>query len=189
MQPNYVFKLETPYSNVIDCAKLTAMYGMGIEMEICNDSLSNIQFFKKYMQYVAGGAEYGYMNDCIVMYYQEMFAFRDACNSKSIMGRMIYDATYHFIKGDLKYKPDVISGTTVETAKNTPVSGSLKFDTEKLREFKISEMPEHGTVTINNDGSFTFYPEKDFVGEVKFSFSYSEYLGWSDPCEVVINVK
>jgi hypothetical protein len=50
-------------------------------------------------------------------------------------------------------------------------------------------MPEHGTVTINNDGSFTFYPEKDFVGEVKFSFTYSEYLGWSDPCEVVINVK
>lgn len=189
MQPNYVFKLETPYSNVIDCAKLTAMYGMGIEMEICNDSLSNIQFFKKYMQYVAGGAEYGYMNDCIVMYYQEMFAFRDACNSKSIMGRMIYDATYHFIKGDLKYKPDVISGTTLETTKNTPVSGNFNFETEKLREFKISEMPEHGTVTINNDGSFTFYPEKDFVGEVKFSFTYSEYLGWSDPCEVVINVK
>lgn len=189
MQPNYVFKLETPYSNVIDCANLTAMYGMGVEMEICTDSLSDIRFFKKYMQYVAGGAEYGYMNDCIVMYYQEMFAFRDACYSKSLMCRMIYDATYHFIKGDLKYKPDTINNTTIETTKNTPVSGNFNFETEKLREFKINTMPEHGTVTINNDGSFTFYPEKDFVGEVKFSFSYSEYLGWSDPCEVVINVK
>lgn len=189
MQPNYVFKLETPYSNVTNCAKLTAMYGMGVEMEICQDSLSNVQFFKKYMQYVAGGHEYGYMNDCIVMYYQEMFAFRDACNSDSVMGRMIYDATYHFIKGDLKYKPDVISVTNIEASKNTPVEVDLKLDSEKLREFKINEMPEHGTVTFNNDGSFVFYPEKDFVGEVKFSFVYNEYLGWSDPCEIVINVK
>lgn len=189
MQPNYVFKLETPYSNVTNCAKLTAMYGMGVEMEICTDSLSNIQFFKKYMQYVAGGAEYGYMNDCIVMYYQEMFAFRDACKSGTLMGRMIYDATYHFIKGDLEYKPEAISGAVFEASKNTPLKGEFKFDTEKLREFKITGMPEHGAVTINNDGSFTFYPEKDFVGEVKFSFAYSEYLGWSDACEVTINVK
>jgi hypothetical protein len=165
------------------------MYGMGVEMEICTDSLSNIQFFKKYMQYVAGGAEYGYMNDCIVMYYQEMFAFRDACKSGTLMGRMIYDATYHFIKGDLEYKPEAISGAVFEASKNTPLKGEFKFDTEKLREFKITGMPEHGAVTINNDGSFTFYPEKDFVGEVKFSFAYSEYLGWSDACEVTINVK
>ena len=189
MQPNYVFKLETPYSNVTNCAKLTAMYGMGVEMEICSDSLTNIQFFKKYMQYVAGGAEYGYMNDCIVMYYQEIFAFRDACNSETIMGRMIYDATYHFIKGDLEYKPAAISNTVLETEKNTPVGAEFTFETEKLREFQILEMPENGTVTINNDGSFTYYPEKDFSGEVKFSFIYSEYLGWSDACEVVINVK
>ena len=127
------------------------MYGMGVEMEICSDSLTNIQFFKKYMQYVAGGAEYGYMNDCIVMYYQEIFAFRDACNSETIMGRMIYDATYHFIKGDLEYKPAAISNTVLETEKNTPVGAEFTFETEKLREFQILEMPENGTVTINND--------------------------------------
>ncbi len=188
MQPNYVFKLDTPFTNVISCAELTALYGMGVEMEICSDSLNNLQFFKKYMQYVAGGTEFGYMNDCIIMYYQEMFAFRDACNSGSVMGRMIYDSTYHFIKGDLKYQPDAITGTA-ETLKDTPVSGEFEFVDDKLREFKISEMPEHGTVTINNDGSYTFYPEKGFTGEVTFSFVYSEYLGWSDNCEVVITVK
>lgn len=189
MQPNYVFKLETPYTNVTNCADLTAMYGMGVEMEIHGDCLNNVQFFKKYMQYVAGGVEYGYMNDCIIMYYQDMFVFRDACNSKSAMGRMIYDTTYHFIKGDLKYNPEAVEKLTAETQMNTPVSGGFEFGSDMLREFAINEMPEHGTVTINNDGTFTFYPEKDFTGEVSFSFVYSEYLGWSEPCEVVINVK
>ncbi len=189
MQPNYVFELETPYSNVINCAKLTQLYGMGVEMEICGDSLTDINFFKKYMQYVAGGVDYGYMTDCIVMYYQEVYAFRNACNSDTVMGRMVYDATYHFIKEDLKYQPDSLENISATVEKDTPYTGTLGLSTEKLHEFSVYLAPDHGSVTLNSDGTFVFYPETGYTGDVKFSLVYSEYLGWSEPCEVTITVK
>ena len=189
MQPNYVFELETPYSNVINCANLTSLYGMGLEMEICSDSLVNMNFFKKYMQYVAGGIEYGYMTDCIVMYYQGVTDFRDACNSGTVMGRMIYDATYHFIKEDLQYKPETLEPINATVSADTPYSGKFDLTDDKLRELAVKVFPDHGSVTLNNDGSFTYYPEKGFTGEVSFSFVYSEYLGWSDPCVVTITVE
>ncbi len=189
MQPNYVFKLETPYSNVINCAQLTQLYGMGLEMEITSESLTDMNYFKKYMQYVAGGVEYGYMTDTVVMYYQGVTDFRDAANSKTVMGRMVYDATYHFIKEDLKYKPDALPAINATVDKNTAYSGKIEFPGDKLYQLAIDTFPNHGSLTVNDDGSFTYYPETDFTGEVTFSFVYSEYLGWSDPCEVTITVK
>lgn len=189
MQPNYVFNLETPYSNVTNCANLTKLYGMGLEMEICSDALSNLNFFKKYMQYVAGGVEYGYMTDCIIMYYQGVTDFRDACNSKTVMGRMVYDATYHFIKEDLQYKPDSLANIEATIDESAPYTGKIEFSNEKLRELAVEVFPDHGSVTLNNDGTFIYYPEKGYTGEVTFSFIYSEYLGWSDPCEVTITIE
>lgn len=189
MQPNYVFKIDTPYSNLITNSALTELYGMGVEMEICYEALSKRDFFKKYMEYVAGGVEYGYMKDTIVMYYQDVLDYYDACYSGTVMGRMIYDYTYHFIKEDLDYNPDALPPITAEVEKNTPYVGKFNFENDYLREIKIAVYPDHGTVTVNSDGTFVFYPETDYTGEVKFSFAYSEYLGWSDPCEVTVTVK
>lgn len=189
MQPNYVFTAEAPYSNVGDCANLTALYGMGVEMELFEDVLSKELFFKKYMQYIAGGVEYGYMNDSIIMYYQSVTAIRDAAYSKSTMARTVYEQTYHFIKGDLKYKPDTLDNLKYEAKKDTPYNGDLGISDDRLYQLALDVVPDHGSVTLNNDGTFTYYPEKGYTGEVKFSFVYSEYLGWSDPCEVTITVK
>ncbi len=188
MQPNYVFTAEAPYSNVENCANLTALYGMGLEMELFEDVLSKELFFKKYMEYIAGGVEFGYMDDCIIMYYQSVTTIRDAAYSSSTMARTVYDQTYHFIKGDIKYQPDVINNLSYTAEMNTPLTVDLKLD-DKMRLFKTNIVPDHGSVTMNNDGTFNYYPETDYTGEVKFSFSYSEYLGWSDPCEVTITVK
>ena len=189
MQPNYVFELEAPYSNITNCANLTQLYGMGVEMEICTEALTNMNFFKKYMEYVAGGIQYGYMTDCIVMYYQSVYDFRDACNSGNIMGRMVYDTTYHFIKEDLQYKPATLEKINATISADTPYQGKIEFSNDYLRELSINVFPDHGSLTVNNDGSFTYYPETGFTGEVTFSFVYSEYLGWSDPCEVTITVE
>ncbi len=189
MQPNYVFTAEAPYSNVGNCANLTALYGMGVEMELFEDVLSKELFFKKYMQYIAGGVEHGYMNDCIIMYYQSVTAIRDAAYSKSAMARTVYEQTYHFIKGDLKYKPDTLENLKFDAKKDTPYNGDFNINDDRLYQFALDVVPDHGSVTLNNDGTFTYYPEKGYTGEVKFSFVYSEYLGWSDPCEVIITVK
>ncbi len=189
MQPNYVFNAETPYSNVVNCAEITKLLGMGFEMEVDGTCLSQPMFYKKYMEYLGSGAEFGYMNDTIVMYYQALTIFRDAANSHSAMARNVYDQTYHFIKGDLNTSPDATTGLTVTADKNTPVTGTIEFANDLPREYCVEVMPENGTVSMNGDGTFTFYPEKDFTGEVKFSFAYNEFLGWSEPCEVTVTVK
>ncbi len=189
MQPNYVFRADAPYSNVVNCAEITQLLGMGFEMEVDGTSLSQLMFYKKYMEYLSSGAKLGYMNDTIVMYYQGVSIFGDAAKSEFAMARNVYDQTYHFIKGDLLISPEVIKGLNCVADKNTPVVGTIDFDNDIPREFRIESMPEHGTVSMNGDGTFTFYPEKDFTGEVVFSFSYNECLGWSAPCEVVVTVK
>ena len=189
MQPNYVFKAETPYANLINNEKLTEMYGMGVEIEICGSSLGDKQFFKKYMEYLALGAETGYMTDTVNMYYQERLAFNKAAYSTTEMARTIYESTYHYIKGDLKNVPDTLEDMSFEGEKNKIFRGKIPFESEKLREFKISVLPEHGTVIFDDDGSFYYFPEKDYEGEIRFSFVYNEYLSWSEDCEIVINLK
>ena len=189
MQPNYVFKAEAPYANLINNEKLTRMYGMGVEIEICGSSLGDKQFFKKYMEYLTLGAESGYMTDTVNMYYQERFAFNKAAYSTTEMARTVYEATYHYIKGDLKNVPDALEDMNLDGEKNKIFKGQIPFESEKLREFKVSTLPEHGTVIFDDDGSFYYFPEKDYEGEVRFSFVYNEYLSWSEECEIVINLK
>lgn len=189
MQPNYVFDEEAAYSKIIDCANLTQLYGMGFEVEIDSPSLTKALFYRKYLEYLGSGATLGYMNDTINMYYQSVSVYYDAATSDSLMARNVYDQTYHYIKGDLQYNPDAITGLNFESSQNTPSTFEIGFTNEMPRNFRVESMPESGTVTFNNDGTFTYYPEKDFTGEVKFTFAYNEYLGWSDVCEVVINVK
>ncbi len=188
MQPNYVFNAETPYRNLINNEKFTKMYGMGVEIEIFESSLADKLFFKKYMQYLALGAESGYMTDTVNMYYQSKYVFKLAAYSDSYMARTVYDTTYHYIKGDLKNVPERLNDMRFSATANNVFVGSVGFGEEKLREFKISALPEHGTVTFDADGNFYYFPEKDYKGEIRFSFVYNEYLSWSEPSEVVITL-
>lgn len=189
MQPNYVFKSATPYSNLINNEKFTKLYGMGVEMEIDSACLSDRLFYKKYMEYITLGAETGYMTDTVNMYYQSIGIFGEAARSASYMARSVYDVTYHYIKGDLKNVPDTLEPRTCEAEKNKIFKGELGLDGKALREFKISALPEHGTVAFCDDGSFYYFPEKDFTGEVTFTFVYNEYLSWSEECKITIRVK
>ncbi len=189
MQPNYVFKAHTPITNLISCAKLTALYNMGIEIEICDEALFNELFFDKYMAYLSYGTEYGYMKDAVHMYYQGGMIYYDAANSDTYMGRTVYDSTYHFIKQELKTVPDKIKLEKYKSEKNVPFHGEFNFaDDGVMRKMRVEIAADHGSVSVNDDGSFDYYPEKDYTGEVRFTFSYSEYLDWSEPMEVVISV-
>ncbi len=189
MQPNYVFKSETPYAVLQNNEKYTKIYGMGFEMEIDEASLGDKLFFKKYMEYITLGAETGYMTDTVNMYYQGFSTFKKAAESNELMARTVYDTTYHYIKGDLQNVPETLDTYHFQIRGNKIYEGDLGFTDEKLREFKVSALPEHGTVIFCDDGRFYYFPEKDYVGEVKFTFVYNEYLSWSQPCEIVIDVQ
>ncbi len=189
MQPNYVFQEEVPYSRIEQTAYLTQLYGMGIEIEISGKSFTSDLLYRKYMEYLSGGVLYGYMKDCVHMYYQDVFVFYEAACSKDESIRLIYDYTYQFIKGTLEVYPDPIEERSYETAKDTLVSDVIVEDAPGFMRFELVSMPETGTVSLANDGTFTYYPEEGFTGTVSFTYTFSEGLCDSEPCTVTIVVK
>ena len=71
------------------------------------------------------------------------------------------------------------------------ISGVLSNDTDvdgdKL-EATLASQPANGTVALNDDGSFTFTPDTDFVGQDSFTYTVSDGVVTSDPITVSLNV-
>lgn len=188
MQPGYVFDPEVKDSRLESAANMAKYYGMGIEIEIAGATFGNPQLYQRYIEYLAGGAKYGYMENCVHMYYQEIDCYYDAAMSSGAP-RLIYDYTYQFIKGTLSINPDALETVSVTGAKNTIISGNVMTEVPEDYSFSIATMPENGTVSFGNDGSFAFYPEKDFTGTVSFTYTYKAGFGNSEPCTVEITVE
>ncbi len=70
--------------------------------------------------------------------------------------------------------------------------GVLKNDSDvgedDLEALKASD-PSHGTLTLNEDGSFTYAPNPDFFGEDSFTYRASDDTDQSAPVTVRITVK
>lgn len=189
MQPGYVFKEEVPDSRLEYAADTAKYYGMGIEIEIASATFKNEKLYKRYLEYLAGGAKYGYMEDCVHMYYQEVYCYYDAARSGDEKVRLIYDYTYQFIKGTLPANPDALEKVAVSGDKNTVISGKVMENAPSEYTFDIVSMPESGTVSLGNDGTFTYYPEKDFTGTVTFNYTYNSGFGESEISTAEITVK
>lgn len=189
LQPNYAFSLSVDESRLKFASQLAQLYGLCIEIEIQGIALGDDRYFDKYMNYLQGGITYGYINDCIHMYYQGVKDFYNACYSSSAKARLIYDYTYDFIKGTLEVTPDTPKDLSFDVWSGSPLKGSLKTDAAKpYTEFRLEVSPEHGTVSISEDGTFTYYPNKGYTGTDTFSYSVSEQLGWSEIATVTVNV-
>lgn len=189
MQPNYVFKVEEPYSRIPQAAYLTQLYGMGIEIEISAKSFTNDILYRKYLEYLSGGVLYGYMEDCVHMYYQDTLVYYDAATSKDESIRQIYDYTYQFIKGTLDVYPDKLDEIKLTVQKGTALSGVIMENAPSYLAFEINSMPEQGTVSVATDGTFTYYAPADFTGTVSFTYTYTEGLCDSEPCTITITVE
>jgi VCBS repeat-containing protein len=96
--------------------------------------------------------------------------------------------------------PPAAVGDTYPPAPNTtlnnPAPGklandfSLGPDENATLTAELADPPEHGTVTLNPDGSFSYTPDKDFGGTDTFSYNISDGTENSlMPAVVSINVK
>ncbi len=76
-------------------------------------------------------------------------------------------------------KAPVAEDSTVETYKNLPNTGKLKVqDPEgQAMTFTVTRQPKRGTVTIAEDGSFTYTPKKNKVGVDSFTYTASDPAG------------
>ncbi|MBQ1206378.1 MAG: DUF4855 domain-containing protein, partial [Clostridia bacterium] len=143
---------------------------------------------ERYIEYLMGGVQYGYMKNCIHMYYQEVTAYTAAATSGDPKVRQLYDYTYQFIKGTLAANPEAFETVKVSGKANEVITGKVIEDAVDYK-MDVVKSTEHGTLTIGNDGSFTYYPEKDFTGTVTFIYTYDAGLGASKPCTIEITVE
>lgn len=188
LQPNYAFSDDVPRSRLTDAARIAKKYGMCIELEM--DYLAGglgTASTQRYFDYLASGAELGYMTDAIHFYYIGLKNFDGEAYRSDTGRRLMYDYTYRFIKGTLKLRPDTIADASVRTEKDTPVVIDLINDASN-KFFKVGVSPAHGSVTVTNDGKAVYYPASGFTGEDVFTFTYSERLDYSEDCRVVVNV-
>ena len=189
LQPNYAFNGSVLENRLPEAAAMMRRYGLCTEMEIDDAALTNQVFYQKYMGYLKYGITEGYMKGAIHMYYQGTNVFGAAAVSEDPKNRLIYDYTYQFIKETLKLAPDARDAMSFTCEADKPFVSTLAPEAEKNVSYTVSISPAHGTVTINADGTFVYYPDKGYTGTDTFSYCISEQLGYSAPCEVTITVE
>ncbi len=188
MQPNYAFN-DVDESRLKDCADIAQSYGMCIEIEIHEDARTDDRAFKKYMEYLAGGVKYGYMDNSIHMYYQTFDTIGSMWDSESEKYGLIYDYTYQFIKGALDIKPESVDAMAFSAEYETPYHNTVNTENTEAKIFKVSQSPAHGSLAFDQNGNFVYYPNKEFKGTDTFTYQIGNYLGWSEPCTITITVE
>lgn len=188
-QPNYAFNASVDESRLEEVANQAMNLGMSIEMEIDPSALSDLRYFRKYMDYLRGGVVYGYMDNAVNMFYQNFDDIGTAADSDNARVRLIYDYTYLFIKDALDISPDIVSPLSFEAKSDTSCSATVDSGSGSALEYKIAVSPEHGSLAFDSDGDFVYYPNKGFTGTDTFTYKVGNYLGWSRECTVTITVE
>jgi len=76
--------------------------------------------------------------------------------------------------------------TKEDTAANGKVTGS-DIDGDELT-FKLDKAPEHGKVTLNSNGTYTYTPDADYNGKDSFTFICNDGELDSQPAKVSITI-
>lgn len=93
--------------------------------------------------------------------------------------RVEKDATMTISIRGKEDKAPVAEDSAIETYKNLPNTGKLKaFDPEEQAlTYSVIRQPRRGTVTIAEDGSFTYTPKKNKVGTDSFTYTATDPAG------------
>lgn len=101
LQPNYMFNDRLPRNRLLDAAQRAYALGLGVEIEADRSVLSSASGRERYRDYLWAGVKYGYMENAIHAYYQEIDLLGRAFFSTDPEVRALYDDTYLFLKGRL----------------------------------------------------------------------------------------
>ena len=192
MQPNYAFSGQATVERLYDNAETTRRLGMCVEIEIGQyDAQADIL---RYKEYLAVGAETGYM-DAVKCYYQAGMpgAFYAAWKSADPFVNSVYHDTYLFATG--KYDSNEAAGGAIadpsdlemDTSSGRGVTGSLNVETESDYRVRIGISPKYGTLRFGG-GTVTYTPLAGFAGTDTFTV-YLEYIhGDSKTATVTVRV-
>jgi len=87
----------------------------------------------------------------------------------------------------------VANDDTFNTIEDTPVKGSVAGNDIPSKDggnvWSKETDPEHGTVLLNSDGTFTYTPEEGYCGTDKFTYTLKDIDGDFDSATVTINIE
>ena len=190
-QPNYAFDLDVEEFTLTEAAECAKMYNLCIELEMQENTITDKRFFVKYMNYLRHGVEDGYM-EAIHMYYQSFGILGRAARSLNHRARLTYDYTYRYVKRNLTtdFEADM-TPLYFETAKEAFLNGSVSAGGNAVgaTRYMAEITPAHGSIALEDNGTFTYYPNAGFTGTDTFTFRVSRFLDWSEEITVTVLVR
>lgn len=187
MQPNFAFNEDVGEKRIKDAVDIIRLNNMCIEIEADGRALTQDIFLRKYLGYLSGGVKYGYMKNSIHMYYEAGGLYYSAYNANTAMGQIIYDTTYKFIKKTLTDKLDNPEAAALKCVADASVTHKV-IEKDDFATVLITKSPEHGTVTVNGDGTVSYYPGKGYKGTDSFKVAVYDYIGRSEDVEITVRV-
>ena len=94
------------------------------------------------------------------------------------------------VKSD-KVEPPTAQDSSLETYKNIANNGKLQFSggAEGEYTFTLVKEPKRGTVTLSNDGTFLYTPNKNKVGKDSFTYTVTDSAGnTSEEAKVTVQI-
>ena len=96
--------------------------------------------------------------------------------------------TFHLEKTEAE--PPKALPSQIETWRNLPNTGKLRAAGTGTLSFRLENRPRRGSVELEPDGSFTYTPKKNKVGEDSFSFTVADEAGnVSEPATVRVTIR
>lgn len=192
LQPNYSFMSVTDPDRLDSTALQARMFGMCVEMEL--SAWSNRLNIERYKQYIQKGVEYGYM-DSIKVYYLGVIPtdLTQALDNGDDYAKSVYKDTYLYAKGrlDESYSalPEAAEVTAPQSAEyacdGRAFTGKIEVDSDDLYTVTLAVSPRYGSLRLDADGSFTYYPLQGYTGAD--SFRVTAVYGDSASEEAVIS--
>lgn len=169
MQPNYMFSDDVPEERLYYNAEYTKALGMGVEIEADYGVISDKAKLAKYLAYLRVGVETGYMHS-IKMYYQDggPGVFYGAYKATDPAFRSVYDLTYKYAKGTLRFGLYELVSTTFTGKKDQAVGIVLEASDGSALTPEIYLSAKYGSVKAAGNGKFLYYPPEGFTGTDTF---------------------
>ena len=94
------------------------------------------------------------------------------------------------VKINITNNPPVVYDINTEFHTNTNYTGKFNSsdkDGDKLT-YNITSRPHYGLVVLNDDGTYTYKPTKNFIGTVSFSYMANDGMNYSNTATVTLTV-
>jgi hypothetical protein len=111
-QPNYFF-YEVPPQRIEEAAEFAKQHYMGVEMEMDKRVVTSQERRERYLRYLDGGVEHGYLQAGILAWYDDC-ALLECGQAQDPAIRRVYDQTFRFVTGRYRKEPTKALGSSNE---------------------------------------------------------------------------